>query len=178
MTSAGGLTGFWVIALMTLHSANLGESKPYSLNEPDVPFPPAYPTAGNLFAICHQGQGRPRYPDSFFPTSGASHFRRRGIAINRMESWFNFCCSGVPAQENSKILCCAQQAWKRALSMFCTAEYSTMTLVYECCEAKGEDRWRCFSEFPINPGYFSMPGYTAPGVLVDNRLFTFNSQTC
>lgn len=86
------------------------ETKRNSLNEPDVPFPPARPTAQNLAAICHQGHSRPRYLASFFPASGASHFRRRGKAINRLESWFSLCCSGQVAQQSNQILCCAQQA--------------------------------------------------------------------
>lgn len=142
MTSTGGLAGFWMVALLTVYSANLGgnffgsfvflylicssrskavnlsvafcfistETQTNSLNEPDVPFPPACPTAHNLAAICHHGQGRPRYPASFFPGSGASHFRRRGNAINRLESWFSLCCSGQVAQQTNQILCCAQQA--------------------------------------------------------------------
>lgn len=78
--------------------------------EPNVPFPPARPTTHNLAAICHQGRGRPRYPPSFFPKSGSSHFRRRGHAMNRLESWFRVCCSGHLDEQSSQILCCAQQA--------------------------------------------------------------------
>uniref|UniRef100_A0A3Q3X9F5 Uncharacterized protein n=1 Tax=Mola mola TaxID=94237 RepID=A0A3Q3X9F5_MOLML len=121
--------------------------------------PPARPTAENLNAICHQGQGRPRYPARFFRGSGASHFRRRGKAINRLESWYALCCSGEVAQESAQVLCCTEQAWKRALSMFCVEEYSTMTLPYECCAEKRDQRWMCFdSELP-NPNYSPKPGY-------------------
>lgn len=80
------------------------------VDEPDIPFPPARPTAENLAAICHQGQGRPRYPDSFFRPCGASYLRRQGKAINRLESWYTLCCSGGVAQQSSQILCCAKQA--------------------------------------------------------------------
>ncbi|XP_062414669.1 uncharacterized protein LOC119218828 isoform X2 [Pungitius pungitius] len=69
MISLGEVTGFWIIALLTLHCAVVGETKRNILNEPNVPFPPACPTAENLAAVCHQGQGRPRYPASFFPKS-------------------------------------------------------------------------------------------------------------
>nr|XP_020479461.1 uncharacterized protein LOC109973912 isoform X3 [Monopterus albus]XP_020479462.1 uncharacterized protein LOC109973912 isoform X3 [Monopterus albus] len=113
MNSAGGLIGFWIIALLTLHAANLGETNYNFLNEPNVPFPPARPTVRNLAAICHCGQGRPRYLASFFPSSGASHFRRRGSAINRLESWYSLCCSGQVAHSSSQILCCARQAEMR-----------------------------------------------------------------
>ncbi|XP_047461460.1 extracellular matrix protein 1-like [Mugil cephalus] len=175
MISIRGLAVFWMIALLT--GANLGETKRNSFKEPDVPFPPACPTAQNLAAICHYGQGRPRYPDSFFPRSGSSHFRRRGNAINRLESWYSVCCSGQVAQQSSLILCCAQQAWKQALSQFCTEEYSTMTLAYECCEDRGDARWVCFdSELP-NPDYSPTPGYTAPAVPLEPG-FSFNANAC
>ncbi|KAM6899918.1 extracellular matrix protein 1 [Xenentodon cancila] len=153
------------------------ETKGYSLNEPNVPFPPALPTFKNLANICHQGQSRPRYPDSFFPTSGVSHFRRRGAAINRLESWYSLCCSGQVAQQASQILCCAQQAWKQALSHFCVEEFSTMTAVYECCESKGEPRWQCFNSKLPNPNYSPTPGYTAPA-MPSEPGFTFEPNAC
>ncbi|XP_061597872.1 extracellular matrix protein 1-like [Cololabis saira] len=175
MTSAGRLVGFWIIAVMTV--AHLGETKKYSYNEPNVPFPPARPTMRNLANICHQGQGRPRYPDSFFPNSGASHYRRRGDAINRLESWYSLCCSGQVAQQVGQILCCAQQAWKHALSRFCAEEFSTMTLAYECCEDKGEARWRCFDSRLPNPNYSATPGSIAPEMPAEPG-FTFRQDTC
>ncbi|XP_070840076.1 extracellular matrix protein 1 [Chaetodon trifascialis] len=177
MISIRGLAGFWIIALLTLHGANVGESQRNALNEPDVPFPPARPTPQNLAAICQQGQGRPRYPDSFFPASGASHFRRRGTAINRLEWWYGLCCSGQVAQQNTQILCCAQQAWKQALSQFCVDEYGTKTVPYECCADRGEARWACFdSELP-NPYYYPTLGYTAPQI-PEEPGFTFNANAC
>ncbi|XP_051811550.1 extracellular matrix protein 1-like [Acanthochromis polyacanthus] len=157
----------------TLHN----ESKKNSLSEPNVPFPPARPTAHNLAAVCHQGQGRPRYPDSFFPPSFFSHFRRRGKAINRLELWFTLCCSGLVAQQSSQILCCTQQAWKQALSQFCVDEYSTMTVPYVCCEASGDARWSCFNSKPENPNYNPTLGYTAPPMNWEPG-FTFNPQAC
>ncbi|XP_073340332.1 extracellular matrix protein 1 [Pagrus major] len=174
MTSIGGLTGFSIIALLTLLGANVGETQGNPLNEPDVPFPPACPTALNLAAICQRGQGRPRYPDSFFPRSGASHFRRRGNAINRLESWYSLCCGG---QQSPQILCCAQQAWKQALSHFCTEEYSTMTLPYECCADRGDARWTCFNSELPNPNYDPTPGYAAP-TMPQEPGFTFNAHAC
>ncbi|XP_023120843.2 extracellular matrix protein 1-like [Amphiprion ocellaris] len=171
------ITGLWIIALVAVLGANLGESKKYSLNEPNVPFPPASPTTHNLAAVCHQGQGRPRYPESFFPRSGSSHFRRRGKAINRLESWFTLCCSGRVAQQSSQILCCTQQAWKQALSQFCVDEYSTMTVPYICCEATGDARWSCFNSELENPNYNPTPGYTAPPMNWEPG-FTFNPRAC
>nr|XP_020479460.1 extracellular matrix protein 1-like isoform X2 [Monopterus albus] len=153
MNSAGGLIGFWIIALLTLHAANLGETNYNFLNEPNVPFPPARPTVRNLAAICHCGQGRPRYLASFFPSSGASHFRRRGSAINRLESWYSLCCSGQVAHSSSQILCCARQA------------------------AKGDARWMCFNSELPNPNYYPVPDYTAPKVPLEPG-FTFNPYAC
>ncbi|KAM7384418.1 hypothetical protein PAMA_011663 [Pampus argenteus] len=177
MILTGGLTVFWIMTLLTLHSADLGETKRNVLNEPDVPFPPACPTAQNLAAICYQGLGRPRYLDSFFPSSGASHFRRRGNAINRLESWYSLCCSGQVAQQSNQILCCVQQAWKQALSQFCVEEYGTMTLAYECCQDTGDMRWMCFNSELPNPNYDPTPGYTAPQMLQEPG-FTFNANAC
>ncbi|XP_028317127.1 extracellular matrix protein 1 [Gouania willdenowi] len=170
--------GFWITVLMAFHCTAIAEAGPYTLNEPDMPFPPALPTAQNLQAICHSGGGRPRYPDSFFPSSGSSHFRRIGAAVNRLESWFTLCCSGTVAQTNDQILCCATQAWKQALSLFCKAEYSTMTLVYECCEYKDEAKWTCFDDGPANPLYNPTPGYAAPNVSTESGLFSFDSSAC
>uniref|UniRef100_A0A3P8VF67 Extracellular matrix protein 1a n=2 Tax=Cynoglossus semilaevis TaxID=244447 RepID=A0A3P8VF67_CYNSE len=139
--------------------------------------PPACPTVHNLAAICHSGHGRPRYPPNFFPGSRFSHFRRRGSAINRLESWFSLCCSGQVARQSHLILCCTRQAWKQALSQFCDEEYSTMTLPYECCAERGEARWMCFdSELP-NPNYSATPDYTPPQV-PDEPGFSFDSNAC
>ncbi|XP_074469988.1 extracellular matrix protein 1 [Sebastes fasciatus] len=177
MISIGGLTGFWIIALLTLHGADVGETKRNFLNEPDVPFPPACPTAQNLAAICYHGQGRPRYLSSFFPNSWFSHFRRRGTAINRLESWYGLCCGGQVAQESNQILCCTQQAWTQALSQFCMEEYGTMTNAYVCCADRGYARWVCFdSELP-NPNYDPTPDYIAPPV-PEEPGFTFNANAC
>ncbi|XP_034561204.1 extracellular matrix protein 1-like [Notolabrus celidotus] len=177
MISMGGLTGFWILALLTLLGADIGECQRNSLNEPDVPFPPAFPTPQNLAAICLHGQGRPRYPASFFPSSGASHFRRCGDAINRLESWYSLCCSGQVAQESSQILCCTRQAWKQALSQFCVEEYSVMTSPYECCEDRGDARWTCFNSELPNPDYNPVPGYTAPAIPLQPG-FNFNANAC
>lgn len=134
MSLTGSLMGFWIIAFITtLPSTNVGgnlflqplmssshptnltffisaKRKTHTLWAPDVPFPPAFPTYENLYDICYSSHARPRYPPSFFPKSGVSHYRRRGKAINRLESWFTSCCSGQVAQDVAQILCCAQQA--------------------------------------------------------------------
>ncbi|XP_021178641.2 extracellular matrix protein 1 [Fundulus heteroclitus] len=173
MTSPRGPIGFLTIVLIALLSSDHAETKINSMTNADVPFPPAAPTTLNLGAICQKGHCRPRYLASFFPRSGASHFRRRGKAINRLESWYSLCCGKPEAQK----LCCAQQAWKLALSQFCVEEFSTKTLAYECCEFKGDARWSCFdSELP-NPDYSCVQGYTAPTVLSEPG-FTFNQDAC
>ncbi|KAF3834073.1 hypothetical protein F7725_025277 [Dissostichus mawsoni] len=172
MISIVGLSGFWILALLTLHGADVGETKRNSLNEPDVPFPPACPTAENLAAVCLQGQGRPRYLSSFFPNSRVSHFHRRGNAINRMESWFSLCCRGQQDQNHTSCEC-----WKQALSQFCTEEASTMTKAYVCCADRGEARWTCFNSELPNPYYDPTPGYTAPPV-PEEAGFTFDPNDC
>ncbi|CAM9121012.1 unnamed protein product [Lampetra planeri] len=172
MNLPAGLKGFWIFALLSLQSAILGET--FRFSPIDVPFPPARPTAQNQGAICQYGQGRPRYPDSFFPQAGASHFRRRGTAINRLEQWYSVCCR---AQESNVTLCCAVQAWKQALSQFCAEESKTKTVMYECCEDKGEARWTCFdSELP-NPNYDPIPGYFPPTV-PQEMDFIFSTTDC
>ncbi|CAG5885962.1 extracellular matrix protein 1 [Menidia menidia] len=177
MTSTQCLRVFWIMALMILLGAQLGESRRKSKKEPNVPFPPAYPTPQNVAAVCTGGNGRPRYPDSFFPASSFSHYRRRGKAINRLESWYSLCCSGVVAQQPDQKLCCAQQAWKQALFQFCEEESSTMTVVYECCGYQENARWTCFNSELPNPDYSPTPGYTAP-LMPPERGFTFNPNAC
>ncbi|KAI7798984.1 putative extracellular matrix protein 1-like [Triplophysa rosa] len=149
--------------------------------DPDVQlessFPPAKPSLTNLNAICLHGSGRARYPASSFPPSGYAYARRAGNAVNRLEAWFSQCCNGDVARGNEQILCCAKQAWEAALSQFCTEEFSTMTLAHECCEQKGEDRWKCFTKQAPNPSYQSLPGYLAP-VVPQDRIFTWDPNTC
>ncbi|KTG37074.1 hypothetical protein cypCar_00007869 [Cyprinus carpio] len=146
--------------------------------DPDVMlkscFPPARPSVTNINAICLYGNGRPRYPASYFPSSGHAYARRAVNAVNRLESWFDQCCYGGLSLGNGQILCCAEQAWKNTLSYFCVEEYSTKTLVHECCEKKGEERWNCFESQAPNPSYQPMCGYTAP----PDRIFTWDPNTC
>ncbi|KAG1948694.1 extracellular matrix protein [Pimephales promelas] len=136
---------FWkstlVVTTLILHLISLGVGQklyPEVLLESN--FPPARPSYYNLKAICYYGNGRPRFPDSIFPSSGYAYARRAGNAVNRLETWFSWCCYRGSAYVNEQTLCCAKQAWKTALSQFCIEEYSTMTLVHECCEKKKEER--------------------------------------
>ncbi|KAF4100622.1 hypothetical protein G5714_018818 [Onychostoma macrolepis] len=140
-------------------------------------FPPARPSANNLNAVCLYGNGRPRYPAFCFPSSSYAYAHRAGNAVNRLESWLNQCCYGGLALGNGQILCCAKQAWETALSYFCTEEYSTMTLVNECCEKNGEERWNCFERQAPNPSYQPLCGYTAP-LITPDTIFTWDPNTC
>lgn len=135
MALIGNLTGLWLVVLLIIQSANVGGRSfcihcvdvllklmwwwllCFSFNTEtllkilDVPFPPAPPTSENLDDICCQAHGRMRYLESFFPRSGRSYLRRRGKAINRLESWYAFCCSDKLAEQSDiLVLCCAQQA--------------------------------------------------------------------
>ncbi|XP_020356341.1 extracellular matrix protein 1 [Oncorhynchus kisutch] len=178
MILAGFFAHSWLLALLTLDCAKLGGTQNFSsLQEPDVPFPPARPTLQNLAAICHYGQSRPRYPPSFFPRSGVSFFRRCGKAINRLESWYSMCCSGEVAQQNVQILCCAQQAWQNALSVFCVEEFAVMTRAYPCCRKSGETRWSCFNDELPNPFYEPTAGYMAPQ-MPHEPGFTWKPNAC
>ncbi|CAG10851.1 unnamed protein product [Tetraodon nigroviridis] len=163
---------------MTLPSSNMGaKTKLDALGVPNVPFPPELPTSENLHDICHSGHARPRYPPSFFPKSGVSHYRRRGKAINRLESWFTYCCDGQVAQGDDQILCCSKQAWKQALSTFCTEEYSTKTVAYSCCQQSGDSRWLCFEGKLPTAKYSPTPDYTAPP-MPEEPGFTFDANAC
>ncbi|KAM9775940.1 extracellular matrix protein 1 isoform 1-T2 [Syngnathus typhle] len=165
------LHGFLILLIVS--DANLRVES----TEVNVPFPPGQPTEHNMAAICSHGQGRPRYPESFFPRSGVGHFRRRGTAINRLESWYQQCCSLGGENREAAVLCCTRQSWKQALGLFCIEEFGTMTAHYECCLKQGLERWSCFdSELP-NPDYLGTPGYTAPEMLVEPD-FTFDPNAC
>ncbi|XP_059411223.1 extracellular matrix protein 1-like [Carassius carassius] len=140
-------------------------------------FPPARPSVNNINSACLYGNGRPRYPAFCFPPSGYAYAQRAGKAINRIESWLGQCCYGGLTTGNGQTLCCAKQAWETALSYFCIEEYSTMTLVHECCEKKGEERWNCFERRAPNPSYQPLCGYIAPMIPPDMN-FNWDPKTC
>ncbi|XP_038135374.1 extracellular matrix protein 1-like [Cyprinodon tularosa] len=175
MTLTGRPIGFLIMTIIALLGCHHGETKRNSRTPVQVPFPPAVPHAGNINAICQNSHCRQRYPPSYFPRSGVSHLRRRGTAINRLESWYSLCCSSFSAEEEK--LCCLQQAWKQALTRFCVEEFSTMTLAYNCCENTGEDRWRCFIGRLEKPDYSCVPGYTAPSTASEPG-FTYDQSAC
>lgn len=148
------LTGLWLVAFLTIQSANVGGrsfcircvyvllkfmwwwllcfsfNAEIHLKKLDVPFPPARPTIENLDNICCQAHGRLRYPDSFYPSSGHSYLRRRGKAINRLESWYALCCSDQFAKHSDfLVLCCAQQAVSVRLCCCVLETVATLTKI-------------------------------------------------
>jgi len=90
----------------------------YHVYEPYVEFPPARPTVDLLYAICEFSSQRLRYPPEHFPPSGFSYLRRRGKALDRLESWYTDCCAAgqmtkmtkTTTQATQTTLCCAEQA--------------------------------------------------------------------
>ncbi|KAK9957853.1 hypothetical protein ABG768_012057 [Culter alburnus] len=111
-------------------------------------------------------------PDILAPVSlhpDTLYTRHTGKAVNRLEAWLSQCCYGGLAYGKAwtdPLLC-----WKTALSCFCIEEYSTMTLVHECCEKKGEE-----SRDP-NPFYQPLSGYRVP-ILLPGRILTRDTITC
>lgn len=85
---------------------------PRSFAGPDYPvqFPLARPSYDNLQAICLHADHRPRYPVSYFPSSGFGQQKRRASAVNKAESWFSTCCQGNETWGREVTLCCATQA--------------------------------------------------------------------
>lgn len=75
-----------------------------------VQFPLGRPTADNLQAICLNGDRRPRYPKSYFPSSGFGSQARRGSSVNKAEAWFNTCCKGNQTWGTEVTLCCLTRA--------------------------------------------------------------------
>ncbi|KAJ3609587.1 hypothetical protein NHX12_024107 [Muraenolepis orangiensis] len=158
---------------MCLTSTDSSTVKPY------VEFPPAFPTEALLSPICAHGTHRLRYPRDYFPRLWFTYLRRRGSAIDRLESWFSGCCAAQSTQGINLTLCCAQQAWKQALSTFCEEEQSVMTAAFFCCaEEEEEAKWTCFSREPTpNPDYSPTEGYTAP-IQTPEQGFTFSPNDC
>ncbi|KAM3613753.1 uncharacterized protein V6R79_004716 [Siganus canaliculatus] len=142
-----------------------------------VQFPLGRPTLDNLNAICHDGDHRPRYPNSYFPASGFSKLKRMASAVNAAESWFTACCQGNETWGREVTLCCATQAWELSVASFCEEDSSVKDRLYECCRQRGSDRLSCFHNDAPNPNY-------APTELFPVELlrmtdgFSFNPATC
>ncbi|XP_047455257.1 extracellular matrix protein 1-like [Mugil cephalus] len=125
---------------------------PPALDYP-VEFPLGRPTSDNLQAICNNGEHRPRYPDSYFPSSGFGKQVRMANAVNHAESWFSTCCQGNQTWEQDVTLCCATQAWAQSVKLFCEEDSSVKNRVYHCCHLRGTKRENCFHEDAKNKDY-------------------------
>ncbi|XP_051574897.1 extracellular matrix protein 1-like [Myxocyprinus asiaticus] len=118
---------------------------------PQILFPPAFPTIGNLKDICTFSKGPVRYPKGLFPTSGFGSEHRRGDAVNRLQPWYGVCCGLNQTPEEQ--ICCAKQAWRKTLSDFCSEEFSIKTSHYSCCHKRGQARWTCFDKEASDSSY-------------------------
>ncbi|XP_051577842.1 uncharacterized protein LOC127454582 isoform X4 [Myxocyprinus asiaticus] len=118
---------------------------------PQIIFPPAFPTIGNLQDICKFSKAPVRYPKDMLPLDGFSSECRQADAVNRLQPWFGVCC-GLNATQEEQI-CCAIQAWKRTLSAFCDEEFSVKTSHYFCCHKTKQARWTCFDKEVSDSSY-------------------------
>lgn len=97
--------------------------KPYYM-DPVIPFPPARPTIGNILAICHYSNYRPRYTADMLPKNVYGYLQRRANAINQLESWFSVCCSNG-TQDEEMAVCCAQQAVRKQADCLHIVSYNS-----------------------------------------------------
>ncbi|XP_053182782.1 extracellular matrix protein 1-like [Scomber japonicus] len=151
-------------------------SHPPAMDYP-VKFPHGRPTSDNLQAICLHGDHRPRYPDSYFPSSGFGQQVRRASAINKAESWFSECCKGNQTWGREVTLCCATQAWKQSVNNFCEEDSSVKDRLYHCCKRQGNERLNCFHNDAPNPSYEAteeLPVLPLPS----SASFNFDPNTC
>ncbi|KAK3551223.1 hypothetical protein QTP70_013826 [Hemibagrus guttatus] len=139
---------------------------------PSIPFPLARPTMGNILAICHYSNLRPRYTKDMLPKSGFGYLYRQASAVNQLESWFSVCCSNG-TQDEEITLCCAQQAWEISLSNFCREEFGIKTSHYPCCKKNWQARWDCFEEYAPDPLYQPSGQKVSP-----THDFDFNPSSC
>ncbi|KAG9345370.1 hypothetical protein JZ751_009917 [Albula glossodonta] len=115
----------------------------------DLPFPPGRPSPSSLPAICNYGDMRP-----------------------------SVCCQRNGTQDQDFPLCCARQAWEKALNLFCEEEFSIKTRHYHCCKKQGAARWSCFENEAPNPSY--KPTVTGVALLPSPPVpgFTMNRSAC
>ncbi|KAG5270824.1 hypothetical protein AALO_G00172710 [Alosa alosa] len=153
-----------------------GQFGPRGYAPPRVPFPPGRPTSDNIQAICLHGSGRPRYPPGALPHTGFGHLSRQADAIHRTEGWYSQqCCQGSWQQNIHRTLCCAHQAWKKALEEFCEDEFKVKTRHYHCCKLRAQARLNCFQREAPNPTYKSTTRYYGPELLPRGSAFTFTN---
>ncbi|XP_054638110.1 extracellular matrix protein 1-like [Dunckerocampus dactyliophorus] len=142
-----------------------------------VQFPLGRPTSDNLEALCLHGDLRPRYPNSFFPSSGFGQQRRRASAVNNAEAWFGTCCKDNQTWGREVTLCCATQAWELSLETFCEEDSSVKDRLYHCCRQTGIERLLCFQNDAQNPSY--EPTEALPVVPLPATFdFSFDRNTC
>ncbi|XP_034553427.1 extracellular matrix protein 1-like isoform X2 [Notolabrus celidotus] len=142
-----------------------------------VQFPLSRPTSDNLQAICVFGDRRPRYPDSYFPSSGFGKLKRMASAVNMAESWFGTCCKGNQTWERGVTLCCATKAWELSVKMFCEEDSSVKDRLYDCCRLRGSDQLSCFNNNAPNPNYEATEELPVPE-LSSADSFDFDPSTC
>ncbi|XP_016335863.1 extracellular matrix protein 1-like isoform X1 [Sinocyclocheilus anshuiensis] len=143
---------------------------------PEVDFPPAFPNTGNLQDICQFSKAPLRYPKDMFPQDGFGHEHRQADAINQLQSWYGVCCGidGTPEEQ----ICCAEQAWKKSLSAYCTQEFSIKTSHYFCCKKSGKARWSCFDKEASDSSYHVSSEVSNGNTPQKIRGFKYNSSAC
>ncbi|XP_050987354.1 extracellular matrix protein 1 [Labeo rohita] len=152
--------------------------KPRSMRpvtEPEVDFPPAFPTASNLQDILRFSKAPVRYPKDMFPESGFGRQVRQADAVNQLQSWYSV-CSAVGTQEEQ--ICCAQQAWKKSLSAYCEGEFSIKTSHYFCCHKTGRARWNCFDKEASDSSYQVSSEVSNGSTPQKIQGFKYNSSAC
>uniref|UniRef100_A0A8C6TWF4 Extracellular matrix protein 1b n=1 Tax=Neogobius melanostomus TaxID=47308 RepID=A0A8C6TWF4_9GOBI len=140
-----------------------------------VEFPLARPSSENIQAICLHGNRRPRYPESYFPSSGYGVNKRQADAVNTLEAWFGNCCRNNQTEEVT--LCCAKQAWETSLDHFCEVGFTIKAPHFHCCKITGNERLSCFDNSAKNPSY--NPTEEEPVQPVPPEAeFSFDPQSC
>ncbi|XP_056090896.1 extracellular matrix protein 1 [Rhinichthys klamathensis goyatoka] len=146
------------------------------LDGPDVDFPPSFPNAGNLKDICQFSKAPVRYQKDMLPSTGFGYAVRQAEAVNQLQSWYSVCC-GINGSQEVKT-CCAEQAWKKSLSAYCTQEFSIKTSHYFCCKKNGKARWSCFDKEASDSSYHVSSEVSNVKTPQKIRGFKFNSRTC
>ncbi|CAG11891.1 unnamed protein product [Tetraodon nigroviridis] len=153
-----------------------GPARPRSFQY-HVQFPLARPSSDNLQAICSHSAHRPRYPKTYFPSSGYGQQKRRADAVNNAEFWFSGCCEKNATWGSETTLCCATQAWKRHIESFCKEDTSVKDLIYQCCRLDGRKQLDCFHNDAPNPSYDPTEELPVSPIATTTE-FSFEPSTC
>ncbi|XP_002664851.3 extracellular matrix protein 1 isoform X1 [Danio rerio] len=143
---------------------------------PEVDFPPAFPNTGNLQDICRFSKAPVRYPKDMFPSSGFGNVARQGEAVNQLQSWYGVCCGINGTQEEQ--ICCAEQAWKKSLSAYCSQEFTIKTSHFFCCKKNGRARWSCFDKEASDSSYQVSSEISNGNASQKFKGFKYNSSAC